>query len=185
MVRYATVHKKINVKKLHLLLRTPREQYFVRRLSSLNTYVKRNWKASNSLIEKNKKSLRIKFFIDGVSTADTAKICSSFCNYFIDHQKKTSLNQSRSATPIIIIINVRLMYFCQATETGSVESIMQLNKEDGIKDVSRKFLIMCKNNVSYYLKELFNFCIDSFVFPIFFKLLIIHPFIKKGLLRNV
>ena len=53
------------------------------------------------------------------------------------------------------------MYFRQATETEIIESILQLNKEGGINDVSTKFLIMCENHVSYYLKELPNFCIDS------------------------
>ena len=66
-----------------------------------------------------------------------------------------------------------------------VESIMQLNKEGGINDVSRKFLILCKNHVSYYLKELFNFCIDSLVFPNVFKIAQITPIHKKGSLRNI
>ena len=61
------------------------------------------------------------------------------------------------------------MYFLQATETETVYSIMQLNKEGGINDISRKFLNICKNHVSYYLKELFNFCIVSLVFPNVFK----------------
>ena len=77
------------------------------------------------------------------------------------------------------------MYFRQATETEIVESIMQLNKEGGINDVSRKFLNMCKNHVSYYLKELFNFCIDSLVFPNVFKIAQITPIHKKGSLRNI
>ena len=44
------------------------------------------------------------------------------------------------------------MHFCQATETETVESIMQLTKEGGIDDVSRKVLIMCKDHVSYDIK---------------------------------
>ena len=46
---------KIYVKKLRLLLRTAREQYFVRRLTSLNTDMKRNLKVLNSLMGKSKK----------------------------------------------------------------------------------------------------------------------------------
>ena len=38
--------------KLRLLLRTAREQFFVRRPSSLNTDMKRNWKNLNSLMKK-------------------------------------------------------------------------------------------------------------------------------------
>ena len=78
---------KLYAKKLRLLLRTAREQYYVRRLDSLNYDVKRNWKVLNSLMGKNKKSLHKEFIVDGVSTNDTTKICDAFCNYFIDHQR--------------------------------------------------------------------------------------------------
>ena len=76
-------------------------------------------------------------------------------------------------------INDRSTNFCQAAETETVESIMHLNKEGGISHVSRNFIIICENLVSYYLKELLNFCIDSLVFQMFLKLLKIHRFIKK------
>ena len=71
------------------------------------------------------------------------------------------------------------MYFRQATEAEIIESIMQLSKEGVNNDVSRKFRFMCKNHVSYYSKELFNFCIDSLVFPNVFKVAQITPIYKK------
>ena len=55
---------KIYMKKLRLLLRTTREQYFVRRLSFPDTDKKRNWKFSNSLMGKNKNSLEKEFIFD-------------------------------------------------------------------------------------------------------------------------
>ena len=139
------------------------EQYLFRKLSSPNTDMRRNWKVLDSLMGKSKKSLRKEFIIDGILTTETAKICNSFCTYFIDHPKNIheSIPVSHSHHLDQIDVNDRTMYFRQATETEIVESIMQLNKEGGINDVSRKFLIMCKNHVSYYLKELPNFCIDS------------------------
>ena len=70
---------KFYVKKLHLLLRTIREQCYVRRLDSLNKYV------LNSLM--GKKSLHNDFIVDGDSTNDTAKICDAFCNSFIDQPR--------------------------------------------------------------------------------------------------
>ena len=71
------------------------------------------------------------------------------------------------------------MYFRHTTGSEIIEPILQLNKEGCINDVSRKFLILCKNHVSYYLKELFNFCIDSLVFPNVFKIAQITPIHKK------
>ena len=41
---------KLFVKNLRLLLRTAREKFCVRRLDSLNIYVKGNWKVLNSLM---------------------------------------------------------------------------------------------------------------------------------------
>ena len=132
-------------------------------------------------------SLQKEFIIDRISTTDTAKICNSFCNYFINHPKNIdeSIPVSHSHHLDQIDVNGRTLYFRQASETEIVESIMQLNKGGGINDVSRKFLIMCKNHASNYLKELFNFCIDSLVFQMILKLFKIHPFIKKGSLRNI
>ena len=40
------------------------------------------------------------------------------------------------------------MYYQYDTEIENIESIIHLNKEDGVNSVSRKFLVMCKNYVS-------------------------------------
>ena len=100
----------------------------------------------------NKKSLQKEFIIDEVSRNYTTKICNSICNYFIDHPK--NIHESISVTNFHhlgqIGINDRSMHFRQATENEIVESIMQLNKESGINDVFRQFLIMCKSPVSCY-----------------------------------
>ena len=57
---------------------------------------------------------------------------------------------------------------------------MRLNKEGSINHISRKILDICKNFVSHYLKELFNFCITSGVYPNVFKIAQISPIHKKG-----
>ena len=75
--------------KLRLLLIRAREHHYVKRLSFRKNDVKRNWKVLNSLLGKNKKLLQKEFIIDGVWTSDTTKIYNSFCNYFIDHPKKS------------------------------------------------------------------------------------------------
>ena len=113
---------KLYVKKLRLLLRTPREQYYVRRLKSLNNGVKRSLKILNNRKGKNKKSLHKEFFVDVVSTNDTNKKWDAFCNSFIDHPLKT-----RGSIPISIshhldqIENIeKSMHFRHATETGIV-----------------------------------------------------------------
>ena len=48
--------------------------------------------------------------------------------------------------------NERLFYFQNATETDIIDSIMSLDKEGGINDISCKFLVIGKSYVSYYLK---------------------------------
>ena len=145
---------KLYIKKLRLSLRTAREQYYLKRLNSLNLGVKRNWKVLNSLKGKNKKSLHKEFNGDRVSTNATTKIFGAFCNYFIDHPRNIhgSIPISTSHHLDQLEINERSMYFRNATETDVIESIMRLNKEGGINDISRKFLVICKNYFSYYLK---------------------------------
>ena len=76
------------------------------------------------------------------------------------------------------------MYFQNATETNTIKSIMRLNKEGGINDISRKFLVIWRNYF-YYLKELFNLCFKSGVYPNFFKIVQITPTHKKGSLHNM
>ena len=92
---------KFFVKKIRLLLRTAREQYYVRRLNSLNYDVKQNWKVLNSLMGKNKKSNYKEFIVDGVSTNDTNKVCDVFCNLLIT--REISMDLSQSEPPIIWI----------------------------------------------------------------------------------
>ena len=44
---------------------------------------------------------------------------------------------------------------------------------------------ICKSHVSYYLKEIFKFCIDSLVFPNVFKIAQNTSIHKKGSLRKI
>ena len=84
-----------------------------------------------------------------------------------------------------IEINERSMHYCRATETDILESIIHLNKEGGINDVFRKYLLMCKNCVSSYIKEIFNFCIALGLYHFVFKSAQITPIHKKGSFRNL
>ena len=77
------------------------------------------------------------------------------------------------------------MYFRNAKETDVINSIMRLNKEGGINDVSHNFLVICKNYVSYYLKELLNFCITPGVYPNVFKNAQNTLILKKPSLHNI
>ena len=119
--------------------------------------------------------------MDGVSTTDTTKFCNSFCNYFNAQLKNIheSIPVSNSHNLDQIDINDRSRYFRQATETEIVEFVMQLNKEGGNNYVSRKFFIMCKNRVTFYLKQIFIFCICPCLFPNIFKFAQNTPIHKK------
>ena len=77
------------------------------------------------------------------------------------------------------------MSFRHAIETEIVESIIEPNIEIEINYISRKILIMCKNRVLYYLKELFNFCIDSLIFSNVLEIAWIPPIHKKCLIRII
>ena len=154
------------MKKLRLLVGTAREQYYVRRLHSLNQDVKRNWKVLDSLMGKNKKSLHKEFIVDGVSTNDTTKIWNAFCNYFNDYPRNI-----HGSTPIStshhldqIEISERSMYIRNTLETDIIESFKRLDKHGGINDISSKILFILKNYVFKYLKGLNNFCNTSGVY---------------------
>ena len=109
----------------------------------------------------NKKSLHKQFIVVGVLRNDTTKIYDAFCNYSIDHTRNIHgyIPISTSHLSDQVEINEKSMYLQNATETDIIESITHLNKEGGINDVSRIFLVMCKNYISCYLKQLFNPCI--------------------------
>ena len=79
---------KLYVKKLHLYLRTAREQKYSRWLDSLYNILNRNWKALNSLMAKNKTKISLqKLIVDGFSTYDTTKVRDNLCNSFIYHPR--------------------------------------------------------------------------------------------------
>ena len=75
---------------------------------------------------------------------------------------------------------IGLNFFQNVTVTEILESIMCLNKKIGINDISRKFLVICKNHVAHHLKELLNFCITCGVYPNFFFNFPNKSMYKKG-----
>ena len=86
--------------------------------------------------------------------------------------RETTLNQFHSAALIYRLDRFQLsiyVFFRNVTETEILESIMCLNKEGGIKDISRELFVMCKYHVAYHLNELLNFCITPGVHPNIFK----------------
>ena len=54
---------------------------------------------------------------------------------------------------------------------------MCLNNEGDINNVSRKFIVMCRIQVVYYLKRLLKFCKTSGVYPNTLKIYRIKPII--------
>ena len=62
---------------------------------------------------------------------------------------------------------------------------MRQNKEGDVNDISRKILVICKSHVSYHLKELFNFCIISGIYPNVFKISQNTPIRNKCSLHNI
>ena len=135
-------------------------------------------KKNYSPIGRNKNSLHQEFIVKGVSTNVTTKICKTFCNHFINHPRNIhgSIPGSISHHLDQIEINERSMYFRNDTETDNIESFMHLDKGGGINEVSRKFLVTCRNYVSCYLKELCNLCITSGLHPNVFRFPQVTPF---------
>ena len=167
-----------------MLLRTAGEKYYSRRLDSINNDVKRNWKVLNRPMGKikKKKSFRKECIADVDSKNYTTKICDAFCNYFIDHTRihRGSISVSTSQHLHQKEINEIAMYFRHVSETDIIESLMHLNKVGGINYVSRKFLVIYKSYVSYYLKDWFNFSCTSGAFPNALRMRKLHPFIRKA-----
>ena len=90
-------------------------------------------------MDRNEKSLHKEFNDDGVSTNDTTKIRDALCNHSIDHPRNFhgSISISTSHHLDQIENNERSMYIQNAMETDIIESIMRLNKEGAINDISR------------------------------------------------
>ena len=143
---------------------------------------KRNWNVLNSLMPENKKSLHKEYIVDGFSTNDTIKIRYSFCNHFIDHPRNIygSILITTYHPLDQIKINERSMFFRDATETDFIQYFVRPNNEGSNNDISRKFLVICRNYVSLLLEDLFNFCITSGVYPDVFKIPQITPIHRKG-----
>jgi len=178
---------KFLAKKVRLLLKTAREEYYVSQLCSLNHDLKRNWRVLNSLMGRNKKSSNKSFKIDGSTTDDPTTISNSFCEHFIDHPKNIheSIPLSNSHHLDLVSTNQNSMFFNPTTTTEVIKSIMSLNKEGGLKDVSRKFLLLCNLPLSHYLMDLFNLCISIGTYPDVFKIAQITPIHKKGSIQEI
>ena len=127
------------------------------------------------------------FIVDEFSTNFTTKICNVFCTPFFDHQR--NINSSIPFSTFLHLDPIEFyeksMQFRNATGTDIIESIMQLDKEVCINDVSGKFLVICKNCVSYYMKELLNLCVTSGVYPNVFIIYQITPIHNKGYFHSL
>ena len=92
---------KFYVKKLSLLLITALEQYFVRRLDSLNNDAKQNWKVLNSLMGKNIKiTPQISSFLTEFPEAILLKIAMLSVIFSLTTQE-IPMDISQSTPPII------------------------------------------------------------------------------------
>ena len=148
--------------------------------------MKRNWKFFNGLMRKSKKVLHKEIIVYGISTNDTSEIGNYFCIYFIDHPRNIHESIPYSSSHYLETYILMMVYvFQNVIETEILECIMCLIKEGGINDISRKFLVMCKNHNAYHLNGLLNFCIASGVYSSIFKFIQITPIYKKGSLHYI
>ena len=167
---------------LRRLLRTAEEEYYVRKFTSLNGDMKRNWNILNGLLGRNVEKSFDHLIINGSVISDPQIIANEFGRYFISHPMNIHDNIPTSTSDYIsnIPMNPNSMVMREATVSEVSVIVSNLRKNGGLDDISRRFLYLCGNYVPVYLCKLFNLCINQSVFPDVFKVAKITPIHKKG-----
>ena len=113
--------------------------------------------------------------------SDPKQISAAFCQHFVDYPKaiQDSIPAAVNDYTNLIQRQEESLSFQQCTEDEIRLIIMKLKKEGELKDIPRKFLRLCIDEVCNCIATVFNNCIDQGVFPASFKLSKITPVYKK------
>ena len=168
--------------RLRRLLRRLEEKYYVKKLESLNSDLKKNWKVINKMLNRSRKSISKTFVVGNVDTNDKLVIANSFSQYFRDNPLliHNSIPDTDTDFTQLIDRNNTNMLFSPCTMEEVSKILANHKKEGGITDISRRFMILCKAQLTRILVPFFNSCIGQGIFPDIFKTSKITPVHKKG-----
>ena len=180
--RIALSSYKAYCKALSSLLNIAEEEYFENKFASLRCDMKKNWRLLNNMLGKNVKSSHREFLIDGVKTEDQNIISKSFCEYFIEYPKSIhqSIPTSRYDFSSIIPVNLNSMVFRSSTLVEVNNIIDSIKKPGSIDDVSMRFFKLSLPYVSFFIRDLFNLCIEHSTYPDNLKTAKVTPIHKKS-----
>ena len=168
---------------LNSLLLLAETSYYRKKLHSLKSNPKLNWRTVNKLMNNDKQDFfQDTFMIDGSKTSDLSKITNGFNDYFISYPAsiRERITPPSSTNINSIPFNENNMFMYPATNDEIIKIIKGLKKEGGLDDVSRRFLKLASSQIAPYLRDLFNKCIQSGIYPSEFKTAKITPVYKKG-----
>ena len=170
---------------LRKVLKLAEEEYYFRKLNSLQKDPKSHWKTINKLLNRGNDKFsnnHSEFEVEGNLVCDPNVISGKFNSHFIDHPK--NINQailnSQSNYLDLIPRNSTNMYFYLSSPAEVSKVIMTSNKNGSVGDISNKFLKMCVPYVSPLISNLFNSCIREGIFPDILKCAKITHVFKKG-----
>ena len=171
-------------RRLNCLLTLAVNDYYRKKLLGLKSNPKSNWKTINKLMNNNKQdSFQDTFTIDGSKTSDLSKITNGFNDYFISYPASIRESISPPSSPININPiprNENNMFMHYATNNEIIKIIKELKKEGGLDDISRRFLKLASSQIAPYLRDLFNKCIQTGLYPTEFKIAKVTPVYKKA-----
>ena len=169
-------------KKLRKLLKMCEEEYYIKKLTSLNRDVKRSWRVLNKLLGKNKVTLPDSFLINNDEIFDRTIICEEFSNYFVNHPQNIHESVPFSNTDYSHLIqhNPISVQFTPCSQDEVQNIISSMKKEGSLDDISRKFLRIAMPHASEHVASLINTCLEQGIFPEIFKTAKINPVFKKG-----
>ena len=169
-------------KSLRSLLRFAEADFYRRKFDSLGNDMRRNWKVLNKLLNRTKTEISDHFIIDDIRVSDSKQISEAFGSHFLTNPMNIhhSIPNSGYSSQTNVPINSNTMVFNHTTISEISFYIKKLKKNGQLGDISKKFLILCVNEIVPFICRLFNLCIDQGIFPSVFKSAKITPVYKKG-----
>ena len=169
-------------KKLRNLLRIAEEEYYAYKLKSLGKDHKKSWNTLNNLLNRTRKGTQTHFELDGTHTTDKKTISREFLKHFVNKPKyiHSAINDSTNDYLALVPLNPSSIMLNPSTSTEVAGIIKQLNKEGGLFDIKKCFLLAILPLISSVLSELFNRCVETGIFPDSLKTARVTPIYKKG-----
>jgi len=182
-------HQKFKIyrNRINHLIKTSKNNYFIKYFNENQSNIKNIWCGIRQLISKKSKGSCVpsKLVVDGNDITNSRDIADAFNNFFTNIGNRLAQDiptVDKSPRSFMRNFTSNSFYLQQVTAKEISEEIEKLNpsKSTGPYSIPTKILVLIKDLISSPLKQIFNLSFETGIVPEKFKVANVIPVHKKG-----